>query len=404
MRGNMSEIDDKLKASPISITLFPDSTTKQISSVKEFEELLQNEINFWNALPDCEFKRNTLMPRLSSWMNSIKDVYRQTNQNQAFNIIVDVKNQVTSDGSKYIFSASEAAKIILASANGATDNNFIQGLFDYFKELHLQFNLKSRFIAYLNCYVHSTVGEDARHVLDGLGKSHQDLYSKLSNLEADHKKAIETFNDDVKTSKMAAESAVKVNQESFDKLVTKLKEMFDKDMEVWHKEISELKEVYEQRLTLEEPLKAWEKHSTHYWNQGKSFSIAAGIFAVIAVILAICLAFNLPEIFVDPNKFNLNTVKGVFLIITAMSILVFAINICIRFSISAFHLSRDAEERKQLAYQFLAMLKNKSLEAPELKKIVLQSLFSRADTGLLKGNQHIQMPSISNLQDTVSTK
>jgi len=58
---------------------------------------------------------------------------------------------------------------------------------------------------------------------------------------------------------------------------------------------------------------------------------------------------------------------------------------------SAYHLSRDAKERHQLSYFYLALIKDKAI-AEEDRTIVLQSLFSRSDTGLIKGDSSPSFP------------
>jgi hypothetical protein len=62
-------------------------------------------------------------------------------------------------------------------------------------------------------------------------------------------------------------------------------------------------------------------------------------------------------------------------------------------------LVRDAEERKQLSYVYLALKENGSIADTE-RHIVLQSIFSRADTGLLKEDSSPTMP--SSILDKVS--
>ena len=67
-----------------------------------------------------------------------------------------------------------------------------------------------------------------------------------------------------------------------------------------------------------------------------------------------------------------------------------------KFTICSFHLARDAHERQQLRYVYLSLVHEKKIDATE-QKIVLQSLFSRADTGLLKGEQAPTMPFVDRL-------
>jgi hypothetical protein len=62
-----------------------------------------------------------------------------------------------------------------------------------------------------------------------------------------------------------------------------------------------------------------------------------------------------------------------------------------KLTFSSFHLSRDAEEREQLTHFYLALKKDTAIE-PEERQLILQSLFSRADTGLLKDDSSPTMP------------
>lgn len=65
---------------------------------------------------------------------------------------------------------------------------------------------------------------------------------------------------------------------------------------------------------------------------------------------------------------------------------------------SNFHLARDAEEREKLTYMYLALISNGEFNEEE-RKIVLQSLFSRSDTGLLKEDSSPTMPGINTFID-----
>ena len=63
---------------------------------------------------------------------------------------------------------------------------------------------------------------------------------------------------------------------------------------------------------------------------------------------------------------------------------------------SSFHLMRDAEEREQLTYLYLSLIheskENNSTVTDESKDMILQTLFSRTETGLLNQAQGPQIP------------
>src|SRR5690606_27470783 len=68
----------------------------------------------------------------------------------------------------------------------------------------------------------------------------------------------------------------------------------------------------------------------------------------------------------------------------------------LKFMFSNFHLARDAEEREKLTYLYLSMIEKGALDEEE-RKIILQSLFSRSDTGLLKEDSSPTMPNVGGL-------
>ena len=87
--------------------------------------------------------------------------------------------------------------------------------------------------------------------------------------------------------------------------------------------------------------------------------------------------------------------------ITIISFLAYGMRSLNKLMFSSFHLARDAEERKKLTYVYLA-LKEQGAVDKEDRHIILQSLFSRAETGLLKDESSPTMP--STLMDKFSTK
>lgn len=65
---------------------------------------------------------------------------------------------------------------------------------------------------------------------------------------------------------------------------------------------------------------------------------------------------------------------------------------------SATHLQRDAEERAQLTYFYLALIKDGAIDEKS-RDIVIQSLFSRTETGLLGGDSSPTMPAMDVLKN-----
>lgn len=58
---------------------------------------------------------------------------------------------------------------------------------------------------------------------------------------------------------------------------------------------------------------------------------------------------------------------------------------------SSFHLARDAEERHTLTFFYLALSKDSQVGDDD-RKMILQALFSRTETGLLKEDSSPTLP------------
>ena len=61
---------------------------------------------------------------------------------------------------------------------------------------------------------------------------------------------------------------------------------------------------------------------------------------------------------------------------------------------SSYHLQRDAEEREQLTHLYLSLINEGADLDTDSRSIVLQSLFSRVDSGLISGDSSPTMPGL----------
>jgi len=174
------------------------------------------------------------------------------------------------------------------------------------------------------------------------------------------------------------------------------------DWEKWYSEkretIQKLESAYEAKLKLEKPAKYWQLKSTTYYNQGR---IARNTIITIVVIVAIFLGAILviaPD-WIFKNVFKDNStaiIRWSIVLLIFISLIAYTIKALTKYMFSSFHLARDAEERHALTFFYLALTKDTEVNDDD-RKLILQSLFSRSDTGLLKEDSSPTMPS-----DTIS--
>jgi hypothetical protein len=202
-------------------------------------------------------------------------------------------------------------------------------------------------------------------------------------------------------------SDAKENLTSHFETVDELKEEKNKNFEDWFKSTEEgfkdfyskaqesvkvNEDLYREKLRLEAPAKYWKDRAILLKSEGDKYLNWLIKTSVIAAILLFILLMTLGTDFYE-TAFN-DRIKGIkwsIILITIVSLLAFTIKILSKMTFSSFHLSRDAEEREQLTHFYLALKKDTAIE-PEERQLILQSLFSRADTGLLKDDSSPTMP------------
>ena len=154
--------------------------------------------------------------------------------------------------------------------------------------------------------------------------------------------------------------------------------------------IKELELLYREKLRLEEPAKYWKKLEDHYVKKTKTCTVASVVTAIITIILLILIVICLPDIY-SKDAHWMEIFRNSAAITVLISIAVYILRLFVKLAMSSLHLSRDARERDTLAYFYLALIEKGAVEEKE-RAIILNALFSRADTGLLKGDSAPTMP------------
>jgi len=197
-----------------------------------------------------------------------------------------------------------------------------------------------------------------------------------------------------KTDKTIEEIGVykSAKSEEYEKWFSNTSTDFSSFDEMSKKKILGLEELYREKLKLEAPAQYWNlraiklRKEGYLWLAGLIVSLLGGV-GIFIYALQLISDGSLTEIFDD----TATAIKWSVIFITLVSFLAFLIKTLSKMTFSTFHLVRDAEEREQLTFVFLAMQKEKAIDPTE-RHLIMQSLFSRADTGLLKDDGSPTMP------------
>ncbi|GAA0742934.1 DUF6161 domain-containing protein [Gaetbulibacter jejuensis] len=168
---------------------------------------------------------------------------------------------------------------------------------------------------------------------------------------------------------------------------------FEKFSSKSDKRLKELENTYQEKLKLEEPAKYWSERAKKLKKQGW---MALGVLIALILIVVSSLGkllWTTPEqiyeSFFSGDKSA--AIRWSIIYITFISFMAFAIRAVTKVMFSSFHLARDCEERHTLTYFYLSLLKDSTVDKED-KKLIMQALFSRAETGLLKDDASPTMP------------
>lgn len=179
----------------------------------------------------------------------------------------------------------------------------------------------------------------------------------------------------------------------FDDWFQNTNDEFDNFYSKAQKSISDNEVLYREKLRLEAPADYWKQRGVKLKADAQKFLIWLILLIVFSANGLFILLYQIPDgmllkVFDD----RVTAIKWSIILITMLSLLAFGIKVLARLTFSSYHLSRDSEEREQLTHFYLALKQDTSVTDVD-RQLILQSLFSRADTGLLKEDSSPTMPS-----------
>lgn len=385
-----TELERYVSQNPVTLRLFPEEKTKTFKSFSTLFLYIKNEVNVWGAFPNIEFARNN-KGRFSSALTRFEKANNATTLDELkseLNEAVQQLRNAVKDSNAFVYSHTRAGTRLLSLCKSSRSDEYISAFNQFvntgiMNELNRKERVLGIFDAYRTLYpdVSSKTIEERDLELQRLSETYHNSVEEIVQQYVEHWQKVDS---DYTT--YAAE--MNTWQE-------KHKEELQGFIEEKQEALSLLENTYKNKLSLEAPVE--------YWKKSKDANKKAGIiWVVLAVILGVLIAgyimLVISDTFLpdalkgDMSIFNAASIRSTLLITAGVSVLVYLLRIFIKMALSSFHLSKDASERETLTYLFLSLTNDGKISDTE-RSIVLQALFSRADTGLLKGDSS---PSYSN--------
>lgn len=156
--------------------------------------------------------------------------------------------------------------------------------------------------------------------------------------------------------------------------------------------MEELENLYNEKLKLESPAKYWSELESKYRTEGFWWLVATVVASILLIGLLVSILYNIPSsLNIKYIDFTFESLRSTLILMVIISVGIYLLRLFVKMAISAYHLSRDAKERYQLSYFYLSLINDKAISETD-RSVVLQSLFSRVDTGLLKGDSSPAFP------------
>lgn len=237
-----------------------------------------------------------------------------------------------------------------------------------------------------------------------LSESQEKVRSFISDSEQNWQKITDLINDKVMLQTSEVNRLINEKRTSYEQWVSTCKQN-DADYTKHQLErVKELEVLYEKKLSLEKPAQFWKERADSLKKSGRLWMGAL----ILAVASSVYIFFTLLNNFTDTNfeKIFSNAGTGIrwsIIFITTVSFLAFLIKAFFKMTLSSFHLMRDAQEREKLVFVYLSLSQAKGIGEAE-RHLILQSIFSRSDSGLLKDTSSPSMPGSSGFIDKLISK
>lgn len=272
------------------------------------------------------------------------------------------------------------------------------GAYDFFTNQNFKYNNsdKNYFIGWHRAYEFFTQDAD-------LIKRRNNERNTLSKIRSEYIKNLEENDKNVETHIAEKEKEYLEKEEAISRLIGKKnaqyeswksdsQKKFQSFLDNSNNTIEDLEKLYKEKLKLEAPAQYWKDRSAKLREEGDTWLYwLIGVTIVAVLALGAVLYFISDGTLKDLFEKTGSAIRWSIVFVTFVSFLAYGIRTFAKLMFSAYHLHRDAEEREQLSYVYLALKKEQNIDDTE-RHLIMQSLFSRADSGLLRDDSSPTMP------------
>lgn len=219
--------------------------------------------------------------------------------------------------------------------------------------------------------------------------------SELLKLSATQLKHVSTILDSTEEDFRDSFASVTKDMANFRDEVIDWEKSQKQEIEEWRaeqeEEIRNLERLYREKLALEEPKRVWDDAAKKHTIQAICWTIAAVLVAVTTIwkgseAIHWLFAANLPRI---------PLLSSSFLAIALITFCVYTIRVFVKIALSNSHLAAAYRQKASMTYFYLSLMEKEKAVSDEERALILNSLFSSVDTGLVKPSDNKDLETLA---------
>lgn len=391
-------LNDYFRKLNLEVTFGYDGSKKKFDTLDEFEIFINTEVEFWKSFT------SGALSGIRQLFIQIKNVIEQSKNSaeneKAFLNTIENAIAITKDQKRFISSQTKIGQFLARQYR----INYIRADVVYNLLIQKQTSINSNDFQSLSgamAVYDFLIGETTR--TDTENQTFDQVRAQCQKIITDIQFSYSKQESELLSLHRRLSQEVEDSRKKISENIDTHNKKFTDHHAQWTGMVASLEKQYGELMKLKKPAEYWNQLYEDYKKDGKKWGVWAGSVSGLFLIAMILLLYFFPE-WMKGSEWTKDHVKGVVIFALIVSVFTYLINYFVRLSISSFHLSKDAKERYQLTYVYLAMISENNIDNKD-REIVLQSLFSRADTGLLKNDGAPTMPnSIQSLAEAIRGK
>lgn len=376
---------------------------KDTYTFDEVENIIKTNLNYWNSI--IKISSNNFQNEWQTLGNKVKSIrtYLDELENLDFDSVNNyIYNNLSSnrqpiEQGKFIYLLSISSPInkdeeirkIKSFVNfyiEKTKNNLTDAVKNFIY-LSKNINFIGQYLSNNNHYFFYPalflLKKDFSNIKENVSDFENNIVIPLSKkLEAISQNSDEMFSE---ITALVETKHGEINQK-FNQTVLKIEE-FQNSVNDWqadkNNQLNNLEKTYKEKLSLEAPEQLWNSLAKDYSNR-------AGIWTCIFIVAVVLLILASVQLVLAIHNYSIDVIKEIpfisesFIFVSVISFFIYIIRILIKIVMSNHHLAVEYKQKASLTRFYQALIKSGTNIDKEERLIIINSLFSRVDTGLVK--------------------